>query len=371
MGTSTAVLQFRQHPWKGGVETPPSAGSGHVTVDRDEFDFGKMDASEKGTHDFVITNRGDRPLTLNLGSTSCSCTVSEIKDRELAPGQSTKVAVSWHSKRYLGPYQQTATIVTSDPRRPELTLTIKGEYTRHLYADPDELTFGQIAGTKPVTRETRIFCNLPNQQVKILRYQLSDPSLEKLFQVDDVPLEADELRKYKGVTSGILVRVTVKPGLPLGRFQQRITVVTNLTMDSEVELPLFGSVGEVSLVGAGWNSETGVLDIGTVDGRSVTQRKLIVLARGPDAKEMKFRVASVEPDFLKVKLGKTTVDDTGTLSQTELLIEFPESKSLGKRAPANYLGGEKGKPGEILLETIHPPVHSLWIRVRFAVPGGK
>jgi hypothetical protein len=69
-----------------------------------------------------------------------------------------------------------------------------------------------------------------------------------------------------------------------------------------------------------------------------------------------------------VNLGKTTVADTGALSQTELFIEIPASKTLGKKAPANYLGGEKGKPGEILLETTHPQVQSLRIRVRFAVP---
>ena len=58
-----------------------------------------------------------------------------------------------------------------------------------------------------------------------------------------------------------------------------------------------------------------MLDIGTVDGRSATQRKLVVLARGSNAKEMKFKVASVEPDFLKVKLGKTNAEDTGELSK--------------------------------------------------------
>ena len=86
---------------------------------------------------------------------------------------------------------------------------------------------------------------------------------------------------------------------------------------------------------------------------------------------MKFKVASVEPDFLKVKLGKTTVADTGTLSQTELLIEIPASKTLGKKAPVDYMGGENGKLGEILLETIQPQVHALRIRVRFAVTGGN
>ncbi len=369
IGSCTAVAKIRQHPWIGGFGTPPSTGSGRVSVDHDVFNFGKMDLSEKGTHEFVFTNRGDKTLTLNLGSTSCACTVTEIKESELAPGQSTKVVVSWHSKGHFGPFQQSVSIITSDPLRREVTLTIKGEYTRSVYADPDELTYGQIAGTEPVTQEARIFCNLPNQQIEVKSYQMSDPSLERFFQIDNVPLSADELRKQKGATSGILVRVTAKPGLPLGRFQQRIVFSTNLTAAAEIDLPLFGSVGEVSLVGPGWSSETGVLDIGTVDGRSITQRKLIVLARGPNAKNMKFNVASVEPDFLQVKLGKTTLLDTG-ISETELLIELPESKTFGKKVPANYMGGENGKLGEILLETIHPQVYSLRIRVRFRVEGG-
>lgn len=93
--------------------------------------------------------------------------------------------------------------------------------------------------------------------------------------------------------------------------------------------------------------------------------------RGPNAKEMKFQVLRVNPDFLKVELGKASVSDTGELSQTELSIEIPASKDLGKKSPANYLGGENGKMGEILLETVDLPIHSLRIRVRFAVPGGS
>ena len=89
------------------------------------------------------------------------------------------------------------TIITNDPLRRDITLTIKGEFTRSVYVDPDELTYGQIAGTEPVTQDCRILCNLPNRQIKIQGYKLSDPSLEKFFQVDHVPLSADELRKER------------------------------------------------------------------------------------------------------------------------------------------------------------------------------
>lgn len=118
---------------------------------------------------------------LNLGSTSCRCTVTEFKDCELAPGQSTKVPVEWLSKGHAGPFEQTVTIITSDPLRPEITLTIKGEYTQSVYAEPDELTFCQIAGDVPVTHETRIFCTLPNQQIKIQGHKMLDSNLGKVL----------------------------------------------------------------------------------------------------------------------------------------------------------------------------------------------
>ena len=239
-----------------------------------------------------------------------------------------------------------------------------------MYVDPDELTFGQVAQDQPITREARILCSLPDHKIKIEGHHLSDSSLEEFFQVDYLPLGADELRNHKGVTSGVLVRVTVKPGLPLGSFQQRILLNTNLTAVPEVELPVFGSVGEITLVGPGWNSETQVLDIGDIDGRSLTQRKLVILARGPNAKDMNFKVASVEPDYLDVKLGKTTIAETGELSKTELLIEIPESKNVEKKALVNY-SGKNGKFAEIVLESIQPPVRSVRIRVRFALVGGN
>ena len=282
--------------------------------------------------------------------------------------------VSWHSKRNIGPFQQSVTIATSDPHRPEITLTIKGEYVQHLYADPDELNYGQIAGNAPITREARIFCNLPSQQIKIQRHQLSDLSLEKFFQVDYLPLSADELRKEKGATSGSLVRVTVKPGLPLGRFQQRILLETNLpaAADKEIELTLFGKVGEVSLVGPGWSSETGVLDIGPVDGRSVTQRRLIILTRGPRAEETGVPRGECRSRSFDSETGQNNRLGQGrSLPRPNSCSKSPTARAWERKPPANYLGEEQGKLGEILLETTHPPVHSLRIRVRFAVPAAN
>lgn len=94
LGSGTAMLKFRQYPWKGGVGAPLAPSGGQAIVDQDEFNFGRMEVTEDGKHEFTITNQGDKTLSLNPGPTSCKCTLSEIKDSELAPGKSTKVTVT-------------------------------------------------------------------------------------------------------------------------------------------------------------------------------------------------------------------------------------------------------------------------------------
>jgi hypothetical protein len=370
LGICAAVAKIHQNPWQGGVGSRPLPEGGEVSVDEVEFNFGRLEVKQNDKHEFKITNKGDSKLILNKGITSCSCTVSEIKDSELAPGQSTDVVVSWRSKEHTGPFHQSVTITTSDPRWHVITFQIKGEFYRAVYADPEELNFGQISGAKEVTLEARILSNLPNQTMKVASLTFSNPSQEGFFSTETRPLRADELKKYNGIATGLLMRVSVKPGLPLGRFQQTIQLTTNL-QDKPLDIHLYGEVGEITMVGHGWSSEESILEIGTLDGKSTTQRQLMILARGPDAKQMKFRVARVEPDFLKVKVGAPKVDESGELSQTQVMIEIPSSKELGKKAPANYMGGDHGRLGEILLETTAPHPHSLPIRVRFAVPDGK
>ncbi len=85
---------------------------------------------------------------------------------------------------------------------------------------------------------------------------------------------------------------------------------------------------------------------------------------------MTLKVASVEPDFLKAKLGKTTIYDGGQLTKTGLSIEIPAGEFQKKAAAKSTVEGS-GKSGEIILETAQPPIHSLRIRIRFSLQGGN
>jgi hypothetical protein len=75
----------------------------------------------------------------------------------------------------------------------------------------------------------------------------------------------------------------------------------------------------------------------------------------------------VDPDLLdvlKVEIGQTTPVNNGAMSQTLLTIAIPPGSP-----PANHLGSDTGKLGQIKIRTNHPNVPMLRILIRFAVEG--
>ena len=125
--------------------------------------------------------------------------------------------------------------------------------------------------------------------------------------------EADEKAK-----EGYAVKITVKPGLGLGTFKQKLLLKTNYDAVPEVEVPIEGMVDtDIAVVGRGWDSKRNVLRIGTVEhGQLPAGRKLLLLIRGPSRKEVNFEPVDVFPKELKVDLTKPVEINDGTSRQS-------------------------------------------------------
>ena len=161
-----------------------------------------------------------RPLVLTAGPTTCRCTVSEVSDNKLLPGESFKVTVHWRGREVTSDYRQTVQINTNDPDRPVAKLSVVGEVAVLLAADPSELVFSDLSQDEPASGEVRLLCREP-QRLEILDYKFSDRDWAKFFEVSLRPLSAAELRGQKDVQSGVLLKITVKPGLPRGHFDRQ------------------------------------------------------------------------------------------------------------------------------------------------------
>jgi len=348
-----------------------------------EHNFGSMDMEAEGSHEFIVTNEGEGPLWLTAGGTSCNCTLSEIDDDELGPGESTKITVTWTPNKVAGPYRQSATITTNDPNSARVELVIVGRVTLAVLAEPRELVFTRVTAGEPTTGEVRLLSYL-SESLEIVDCKLDDPRTADYFEVTFSKIPSEELvnaeiesdlpdgaeegsegnpGKKAEPLSGCLIRVTVKPGLPQGPFQQKIVVATNLEAAPSFTIPVTGTVvGDISIFGRDFDTRKAVLNLGNVSSREGIRRDLTLLARGPHAGEVEFSIQQIIPDTLEIELGETAMVSGGTFAKTPLSVRIPPGAPL-----ANHLGSDQGAPGEIVLRTSHPDIPTLRIFVVYAV----
>lgn len=335
-------------------------------VDQREFEFGTMDAHAERQHAFTIKNVGRAPLELTAGDTSCSCTMSELKQNTLGPGESTAVVITWHANERFGPYRQTAVIHTNDPEQPRIELVVAGEIVQSLRAIPSSLHFGRMAADEPAEAEVTLLC-LVDEPFEIVGYELSNEELAPFFEVSHESIPVDE-HEHPEAHAAARVRVRVKSGLPPGAFRQTINLRTSLPDVQEFPLEVEGNVsGDISImgIGPGWDGDRNLLDIGNVPAGQGASRKLLLVARGEHRDQVAFRVERRTPEWLEVTIGEPRLLASGVVSQTPLTITIPKDSP-----PVAYLGSEQGKLGEVRLSTNHPTTPQLRIRLRLAVIGG-
>ncbi|MGO8751891.1 MAG: DUF1573 domain-containing protein [Thermoguttaceae bacterium] len=345
---------------RGEADASVGAGKGpRVHIPELTFEFGTMLNTETRRHDFLFTNTGNAPLKLEKGGSTCKCTVSLVDKAELAPNETAPVTLEWTPKTNRGPFRQTATILTNDPDRSRIVLTISGDVTKAMEVEPHEVVFSIIVDGESATQDVRLLCSLPSSPA-IVGYKFSDPALAKYITVRDEPLPAKMLRGE--VKGGHLLHIDVKPGLPLGAFQQTITVKTGGTNSPELPFIVRGTiVGDIGLAGRGWHEETSTLTLGAIRSNEQFDRTFLLIARGMNSKAIQFEKLDVHPDLLQVELGPTVAGE-GRVAHTRLRIRIPQGTP-----PADYMSVDTAQSGQITLATHHSKTPVFKIHVRFAV----
>ncbi|MCU0650803.1 MAG: DUF1573 domain-containing protein [Candidatus Omnitrophica bacterium] len=112
-------------PAPGSVLKPLPASQAPAGEDSILRDFGAVRTGEVLSHDFIIRNDSDKDMNITGTTTSCGCTVSEIKKSLLKPGESTKVTVKLDTKGYTGAVQQFVYVNIDSLDKPVIRLTVK------------------------------------------------------------------------------------------------------------------------------------------------------------------------------------------------------------------------------------------------------
>ncbi len=369
VGGAAAYIQIRSDPE---ATTPPPGQSDvatpvvsdqsgpRVQVDEPHFNFGTMQRGTTKSHDFVIKNIGTAPLRLEVGQTSCKCALGDVTAKPVPPGESTHATLEWSAKSDRGLFRQTALIITNDPLNSQIQLSIEGEIMETSGVSPPELMFDKVPAGESETAQVYVMAMLQDE-LKVSEAELSDPATRDKFDVRIEPVGRDEL-PTPGARDGVRIAVTVRPGLPVGRFNQWLSLRTNLPEAEQLDIPVIGRVvGDISVHGTGWLEEQGVLMMGHVESSQGKSARVNVVVRGEDAAGVEFHVESVDPPELKVRIGESK-----QLKETLLHVPVEIEVPAGTR-PMVRLDTAQGDEGRVVLGTTHPTVKELVLGVRFAV----
>jgi Protein of unknown function (DUF1573) len=339
---------------------PTDASAPRAVVDQADFNFGTMQQGRRKSHTFVFKNEGAAPLTLNVGQPTCKCTVGSVTEGPIPPGGSGTVTLEWTAITGSGPFRQSAPVTTNDPLNSNIQLTIHGEVTEAEGIEPREFAFDTIPIGESKTAEVFVMAMLQDNLT------VSDPRLSELttrdkFDVKIVPVEPADLPNSKA-KSGVMVSLTAKPGLPIGRINQWLALSTNLEDGEHLEIPVSGRiVGDISVRGLGWNEEQAMLLMGSVKSSQGKQEKLNLFVRGADPENFEIKVASSDPPELSATIGEPKKLSDGLFS-VPLTVEIP----IGTQ-PMIRTDTAQGEAGRIVLTTTHPKVKELVLGVRFSV----
>jgi hypothetical protein len=368
IGAAAALFEFHRTtdvlmPLAVDLETElraSDAPAARASIEETEFYFDSMQRGTKKSHLFTIKNVGNAPLTIRLGPTSCKCTLGVASDQPIPPGESTDVRLEWTANVDPGPFRQSATLLTNDPRRPQITLTIQGDVTDAKGVEPREFLFDKL--TAGESKSASIFVlSFLEDSIRVTEPELSRPETRDFFDVQIEGVPREELPN-PDAKAGVRVTLRVKPGLPLGIFNQRLKLRTSLQDAEELEIPVVGRVvGDISVHGADWDDRVFAVRLGPVKSAHGKRAALNLVVRGPAAAETEFQVAATDPPEMIARLGepRRLRDD---LVHVPLEVEVPPGTP-----PMARLGTEQGDEGRVLLDTTHPAMPKLELGVRFTV----
>jgi hypothetical protein len=335
-------------------------------VNGDTFDFGSMERYGTMEHTFEIKNVGTAPLDVHSRRTTCKCTVTHMTDTSCVPGESVKVTLEWTGKAAEGrpEFRQVAELITNDPDVPILRLYINGYVTENVRALPDELALGRVASNDGADAEFRLF-GFRSETIEVTDFGWGSEKTAEYFDVSFEPLSEDEVSEEKGATCGLLGKIEVKPGMPLGPINQRLSLSLQLDEPAQVDVPIQGEVTSDILIASNrdFYSPKSLLSFGILRQGETPETKLDMYVRGEHREKVEFSVGEMDPPgYFDVSIGEPMALNNGRTVKRTVTISVKKGV-----APINRMGAELAPHGLIVLESTHPYTKQVLIHVKFAV----
>ncbi len=232
---TAAAMAFAM--WTARAEAP-ATGTPRLQFEATLLDFGKVTQVESVSGTFRFKNAGDGVLRIAPPKPSCGCTIASLKPDTLRPGESGELAFTLNLGRSRANLEKHISVTSNDAKSPEVSLTIRADYTPLYDVGPAALSPDLAFGVDE-TEQTTTITRTDGKPLRIVRLDTSKPWITA--KQEAVPA---------GDASSARIRVTVRREGPPRRLNENVQIHSaDQTNGPIATVYLYGRVmGQVSVV---------------------------------------------------------------------------------------------------------------------------
>jgi len=215
----------------------PAEGAPKIQFSQTVYDFGKTSQVANVSGVFSFKNAGAGILKVEPPKPSCGCTVAALKPDTLPSGATGELSFILNLGLYRANMEKHIAVKSNDPRNPEVSLTIKVDYTPLYDINPMTLPVSLAFGVNDTNQFTTI-TRTDGKPLQITKLEASKPWITATMEPG---------AKAEDTTARI--RVALQRDGPPRRFNEMVHVYTADQTNAPVShIYLYGQVmGEVSL----------------------------------------------------------------------------------------------------------------------------
>ncbi len=196
-----------------------------------EHDFGTVAKGAKAEYDFEFQNVFVEDVHVAGVRSSCGCTEPHVTKQVLKTWEKSAIRAVFNTRTFTGSRGATLTVIIDKPFYAEVQLSVRGVIRTDVLFTPGSVMFGEIELGQPAERTVSVSYRGRNDW-KIVDVR----SANECFEVELL----DGARSFGQVNYQMVVRL--KGDTPSGYLHDQLTIVTNDSMNSSLELPVEGRV---------------------------------------------------------------------------------------------------------------------------------
>jgi len=191
------------------------ANAPDISFKQNAVDFGPIPRHQMIEYEFPFENIGDKPLKLYSIETRCICLTGTPTAWEIPPKGSAVIIARLEPYKYEGvkPWKSLL-IKTNDPDEPAVSVSVSAFIVDAAVLDPQTLLLPNIPSGQAASAEVKLIQGGSGELV-IKAISTSSPRISATSS------------QLEGEQKGYLLTVTVAPDMPVGKFEEVVTIHTN------------------------------------------------------------------------------------------------------------------------------------------------